>query len=342
MTTIFDKLENVMVAELGKRNANGVQNETKLLGSQNPWVRPALAKIYNKYLAISEGFRREELTKPLCNAQIRQLIAEARNVWVKQRYEEEDAPKESEALPGLYDPRQVENLLQAFEPDRAKLAKAIVSKSMVVTYAPVLPLTKPGLMVDKLKELGIDASNMAGYAVLGKQIIVGVNNEEMDKRIKAYTDLEAAIKAIKAAANVAKRSPDAANQTKNILALVHECEDACKRFRSTKQLSDYLKALKATDDIIEMQKLCGLVYKRLQEAFEQFEAPVTRDSVMEGAVAMAEKALGKKLVVYGSPIGWFNGTWAWLATEKEINMLQRCSFGGHFSMLRWSFAFAGA
>ena len=266
---------------------------------------------------------------------------------------------QAKLAPGVVDPEERNNDLDPevrFEKhalDRFKSTKDSVNSELsthgsVMTYAPILPLCKPYLLVERLTAAGIANSKFEGYTVLDQQLVVGITNEELTKKLAAYTNLQEGFDSItklgqaayKLRANLDKYTDAVQNLRSTTLGVlaqmvkVPELANLDTMLRGAK--INTLKP-KTYDVVISVvHKICTV----LKEMLDYIPERVTADTIYDGMIRTAEKTTGKKLIAVGKPSLALGASWLWLVTAKELNTISKCALGGHCSIAKWGLAFS--
>ena len=66
---------------------------------------------------------------------------------------------------------------------QASILQALNGKDFIIGKAPIIPMSKPILMHDKLKEAGFDVGKIGGYTVLEDQMVLGLNVSYVQKTL---------------------------------------------------------------------------------------------------------------------------------------------------------------
>ena len=358
---ILDQLEANMLADLGRDNANSVMNEFKSLGIKFPKARKNFAISINKYLEVSRQAKSGEIMRPQAIKIIKSVLLPAVSDYIDWAVngDPEETPgyegpskfkSEDDDLNPADDMSRQKSVLDKFEATKAELQKRLAADDKVLTYAPVLPLCKPYLLDDKLAEKGIKSSKLAHYTILERQLVLGVDNALLKARVSAYADVKDALKSLVKLGKMAAKSKEtegvyeaacAALRTEALTIIAH-----MKSNSAVQELGEALKALRptrSTEDADEVYKVSLKLGAILGGILKDHDGPVTEAAVLESLISASAKAVGKKgLKPFGSPIRYLDATWVWLLTDKEINILQSCALGKHFSLVRWGFGFANA
>lgn len=359
---ILDQLESNMLADLGRDNANSVMNEIKSLGIKFPKARKNFALTVNRYLEVSRQAKAGEIMRPEAIKIIKSVILPAASDYIDWAVngDPEEAPgyvgpskfskgSEDDALnPEGEDLSKHKAVLDKFEATKASLQKRLAADGKVLAYAPVLPLCKPYLLDDKLSEHGIKASKLAHYTILERQLVLGIDNDVLKSKVSAYSDVKEALGSLaKLGKLAAKASKSSGAYNAACVALRTEALTVIAHSKSDKALQAIgleLKRLKPARDIEDAHKVYELARKvcaALGEVLKAHDGPVTELSLLASLVRTAAKTLGKKdLKPFGGAIRHLDATWVWLLTDKEVNTLQACALGKHFSLTRWGFGFA--
>lgn len=57
----------------------------------------------------------------------------------------------------------------------SSLIRSLHSKNFILSKAPIVPMSNPPLIYDKLKDVGFEVGKIGGYAVLENQLVLGLN-----------------------------------------------------------------------------------------------------------------------------------------------------------------------
>lgn len=349
---ITEQLSANMKADLSLPIATSTANEIRSLGIKYPKARKAFVKIWNEYLELNRVFREGSKMRPAANKDIEDLctrVAEA--VFVAMALPQSNLPDSADdeyTDNFVFDLEKSKELLRKYNPHKEKMQQEVLKNSHVVTYAPVLPLTKPFLQIDKLKAIGFQATSFEGYAVLEKQLVIGVSNENIKKRISVYTEMrEGLTDMLNAGKKAARSSVQSGSYAVACVEAKSETMRVCLSMKSNEVCSKALDQLrdidptKSTENCNQVLKLMHEVCLELKGLLSGYSGPLTEEALLKSLLQSASALTKQKLVVLGSPVNFMGATWQWVATSKEIAMMQRCAMGGHFAMTRWTFAFGG-
>lgn len=349
---ITEQLSANMKADLSLPIATSTANEIRSLGIKFPKARKAFITIWNQYLELNRVFREGGKMRPAANKEIEDLctrVAEA--IFVAMAIPQTKLPTEADDAYNdnfVFDLEKSKELLRKYNPHKEKMQQEVFKNSHVVTYAPVLPLTKPFLQIDKLKANGFQASSFEGYAVLEKQLVIGVSNANIKKRISVYTEMREGLSDM---VNAGKKASRASVQSGSYAVACVEAKSEtmriCLGMKSNDVCSKALEQLrtidptKSTENCNRVLKLMEQVCLELKGLLSGYDGPLTEEALLKSLLRSASALTKQKLVPLGSPVNFMGATWQWVASSKEIAMMQRCAMGGHFAMTRWTFAFAG-
>ena len=349
---IFDQLEANMLADLGRPTSNSVQNEIKSLGIKFPKARTGLAKVFNQFVEISRQAREGEIMRPQANKQIRELLIPQASDYVHWAVNGDpdetpgyESPKDDALNPDA-DMQEGSELLKKFDPAKADLKSALVSNNHVLSYAPVIPLCKPYLLSEKLSEKGFKFAKLSHYVVLERQLVVGIDNDWMKGKVAKFSQVEGDFKDLVKLGLLTKKATVSSGEfNAAAMALRKAAITVLVQMKSSKaaqELLEKLKPLKPEKSIDDANAVCvnaREVCALLKAQLDTYAGPVDEKMLIASFVKAAAKSLKKNLEVFGSTVNYMGATWVWLMTPKEVNMLQGCALGGHFSLVRWGFAF---
>lgn len=366
---IYEQLEANMVADVGRGNSNSVMNELKTLGIKFPKARPGFAKVFNRFEELSRQLREGEIARPQALKVIRtQLISAIADyvTWAvggepetNPGYEQE-LPENDNLNPGVGTQVTPDNLLLKFESSRASLQAQLVRHHHVVAYAPIIPMTNPSLLKDKLNKFGIKNDSFNYYTILERQLVIGMSNEFMQEKKLEYSEVNDAFQQLKQCGQLVakyrlseKEKNNSSDATRDKYAKYLVACDALKKCAVS--IAAQRKSDKASQEILS--KLRGLrvdrsakdrdtsehlafdLTKLLKQTRDTYDGVVDDESLMATYLKSASAVLKKELTQFGSRVNYLNATWIWALTQKEINVLQSCAFSGHFKLARWGFSF---
>lgn len=347
---LTEQLSANMKADLSLQVATSTANEIRSLGIKYPKARKAITVVWNEYLELNRKFRSGEVLRPEANKEVSYLCTKtAEAIFVAMAVPTADMPAEADdeyTDNFVFDLDKSKELLRKYDPHKEKMQQEVLKNSHVITYAPVLPLTKPFLQIDKLKAIGFQATSFEGYAVLEKQMVIGVSNENIKKRVAVYTEMKESLKdLITAGKNASKASVESGKYAEACIVAKSETMRVCLLMKSNKICNVALEQLrgvdptKSVDNCNRILLLTQEVCKELKGLLSGYDGPLTEKALLESLLKSASALVKQKLVVLGAPVNFMGATWQWVATSKEIAMMQRCAMGGHFAMARWTFAF---
>ena len=341
-----DALESAMIAELSLPNNNSTNNHIRLIQQKEPKLKGVLLRISNRYLELKRSFREGETTRPAANKIIREVY-----MLELLKADPADAPTKLEENDNL-DPfvrlSKDASELNRFTPTQSQFLKDLAEKGNVMAYAPILPLCKPYLLRDKLTAKGIKNSVFEGYTILDRQLVVGISNVELTRKINAYRDLNDGFTELqrlgKAAEKVSKeplRYYEAIKAMKGVaLGLASQLDTVA----SVSKLGADLKGLKFVPQKQEtyepVVKAIWEIAKELKELRDQFDGPVTAESIYDRIIKSASKMVGKQLRAVANPHLALSASWLWLISDKELGMITGAALGGHCSISKWGLAFS--
>lgn len=350
---IFNQLEANMLSDLGRPNSNSVMNELKSLGIKFPKARPGFSKLFNQFSELSRQAREGEIMRPQANKQIRDLLIPAASDfvnWAVNGDPEETPGYESPSNDNLNPDQEMtkgSELLRKFDPEKSDLKSALLLNHHVLSYAPIVPLCKPFLLADKLSEKGFKFSNLNGYIILERQLVVGADNHWMKEKVGEFKEVAKAFDDLRSLGVATKNAPVATGEfAAACVALRAEAINVLSQMKSNDDAQNLLAEIKSQKPARDLEhannvtviahKICTL----LKQQMDSWSGPTDDKSLIESLTKAASKSLKKNYSVFGSPINHLGATWVWLMTQKEINLLQSCALGGHFSLVRWGLAFA--
>ena len=367
---IFEQLEANMMADVGRANANSVMNEIKALGIKFPKARPGLAKVFNQFVEVSRQLRTSEIMRPEALKLIRSALIPAAGDYINWAVN-----GDPEVTPG-YEAPIVENddlnpnegtsvtdgsILTKFEATRNDLHKQLTRHHHVVAYAPVLPLCKPYLLREKLTERGVKYSAFEHYTILERQLVIGISNDFLRKKVLEYSQVNDAYQGLRSLGRGAQKyrvnlsgsasqlSEAAREKWLKYLAactaLRTETITVASQMKSDEAAQAILTAARelrpsrGADECHKIEEQAYMLALTLKTTVDTYDGPVTEKALLNSFVTSTGKALKKNLTAFGPPMVAVDATWMWVLTQKEINMLQSCALGGHFSLAHWGFSF---
>lgn len=353
-------LKDAMVAELNRNNHNSVQNSFKAIGLLYPKLRNHIIPQFNRYEETCRAKAADETTDREAMTSINQIVDTIGRLML----ESADKAADKEAAPAAPGVGQFKGdlvhlnpwmppdltksleLLRSYSKDKAHIERILATDSHVITWAPVLPLTQPSLMKDMLDQRGFPNELFEGYAVLQKQLVVGVTIEEMNARVNAYTTLEKAFADLR---DLGARAQKAGGMKyeEAVLSVYTHVRLEMPKWEADKETYAKMDAvIKARKDKREdafdaiLVKAHALA-KHLKERLDETD-PVSEETVLAQFVSAAKAAVGKQLIQVGPVITHNKTRWVWLMHPKELTLLQQCALGGHFKLSRWTLAFPAA
>lgn len=75
-----------------------------------------------------------------------------------------------------------------FNGNKSQLQKLIVQNSVVLTRAPVVPMTKTPFSVQKLKAFGFKVQDLEGYPILEDQLVLGILHSGINDDVQSIVD----------------------------------------------------------------------------------------------------------------------------------------------------------
>lgn len=75
-----------------------------------------------------------------------------------------------------------------FNGNKSSLQKMIVQNSVVLTRAPVVPMTKTPFSVQKLKAFGFKVQDLEGYPIIEDQLVLGILHSGINDDVQAIVD----------------------------------------------------------------------------------------------------------------------------------------------------------
>ncbi len=146
-------------------------------------VRSHNIRILNTLTSVEEGIASGDLSAVGSRSELKIAFIEY-EAAVESILEALVIPTQEEEMRSLTDVlnRSTETLL-SFESNRSAIRQRIRENGVVVTSAPVLALSTPGLDVEKLKRVGFKSKSLEGYPVLQEQMVVGISVDVVLERI---------------------------------------------------------------------------------------------------------------------------------------------------------------
>lgn len=346
---ILEQLFANMRGELSNPMPTATPNEIRSLGIKHPKARKTLLRVYNEFLELNRQMRAGEAERPELNKKIDGLIdiAAAAIDADLQGLDTAAEPEDDEYTDlVVFDLEKSKELLEKYAPHKEKMQRDVLTQSHVLKYAPVLPLCKPFLEIEKLKAAGFQATRFEGYTVLEKQLVIGISHGSVKKKLATYQEIEESFNTIQSLgkkAHKTKKSSDAYLEL--IVELKSEAMKAALRMKSNAVVQEALAKLRTTNPVkgysaqTEVAEHAFAISRELHAILKGYDGPLTEEALLDTLVKSASNMTKQTLMRLGSPINYLDATWLWVATAKEIGMLQRCALGGHFALQRWSFAF---
>ena len=154
-----------------------------IVGHLRMAVRSTNIRLLNTITSVEEGLATEDLTLTAAKRELKAAYAEY-VVSVEKALEDLVIPTQEEDRRSLDDVlmRSNETLL-SFEKNRSTIRERIKSNGVVITLAPVLVLSTPGLDVVKLKRFGFKSKSLEGYPVIEDQMVVGISVDVVLNRL---------------------------------------------------------------------------------------------------------------------------------------------------------------
>lgn len=146
-------------------------------------VRSYNVEMLNTLTSVEEGIASGDLTLNGAKRELRDAFQKYR-LAVEKVLDALIIPTQEDEARSLEDvlKRSTETLL-SFEKNRTAIKERIKSQGVVVTTAPVLVLSAPGLDVAKLKYNGFKSKSVEGYPVIEEQMVVGISVDVVLNRI---------------------------------------------------------------------------------------------------------------------------------------------------------------
>ena len=356
---ILEQLEANMMADVGRVNSNAVQNELKSLGMKHPKARKGFSVIFNRFVELSRQLRDGEITRPDANKAIRINLIPATIDYINWAVngDPEETPgyvKESDDLNPSADMGLSEgNLLLKYDANKAELQRKLLEHHHVVATAPILPLTKPYLLRDKLSEKGFKNDSFSHYTILERQLVIGIDDNYLKEKVGEYQQVAEAFASLRRSGKLTAKSrprkpdmedPKAAGYMSQCMALRTEAITVASQMKSNETVQEALTGLKATkptrsfEHCQQVEKLSYVIAKVLHTTLSAYDGPVTEEKLLESFVKTTSATLKQPYTVLGGKFNYLNATWLWLMTPKTLGALQSCALGGHFSLTKWGFA----
>lgn len=76
----------------------------------------------------------------------------------------------------------------SYNGSKASLQKLIVQNSVVLTRAPIVPMTKTPLSVQKLKSFGFKVQDLEGYPIMEDQLVLGILHSGINDDVQGIVD----------------------------------------------------------------------------------------------------------------------------------------------------------
>jgi hypothetical protein len=162
-------------------------NARQILGQIATQLRMAIRqhniRILNTITSVEEGMASNEISPTKARRELKAAFDEYK-LEVERALDSLVIPSQEDEARSLTDVlnRSTETLL-SFEKNRSAVRERIKSQGVVVTLAPVLVMSTPGLDVEKLRRVGFKAKSLEGYAVLEEQTVVGLSVDVVLSRI---------------------------------------------------------------------------------------------------------------------------------------------------------------
>lgn len=162
--TIFNSIKK------SKVETQRVKTQVEQLGKLAKELREPLVRFYNAYLSIVDGLAIDDLSPTEAKRSLEKDAHDfmaALSSLTEEKTRADDSYKNRELLSKQF-LRQAAN-------NKNQLQTALIKKGVFVGYAPIIPLTKPNLVVEELVKRGIKARMYEGYPLLEKQLVAGIS-----------------------------------------------------------------------------------------------------------------------------------------------------------------------
>ncbi len=349
---LLENLQDQMIATVSRKEYTSVRNTLVALKLQGSAVKAAQI-IFNKFVNVSNTLRVDEITRPSAIKMIKDLVKELEIALANQQLIEEikepkaDGETSDLSLGFNFDNEKVKELLETYDGSKTKLEADLIKNHKVIGYAPVLPLTKPGLMAENLNRVGIKASRVAGYTVLDKQLVVGISLDFLKSEVENYGLLRDSLDSVISLGKKATKTKVADGAY--FLAVVKASVAAttmAERFPEDEIAQDFLTKFKkvkikdmdtANSLLVAIKDLAHHISSQLSEYGPK---GLTEADLLESLKDATSQAMGKRLVQLGNVTTAIGAKWLWLAPEKHVDMLNKSAMGGHFKLQAWGLAFS--
>ena len=339
----LSQIEASMVAELSKPSQPSTQNQMRLLQQLYPACRDSILRVFNRYKNLCRSFAEGAMLRPAANEIIRTQFM---NELLKEDVKSPDGTS-SDLLNPVVDIN--DSSLLRYEVSRDKLVKAI-DTGTAIAYVPIVPLCRPGLLIDKLRQRGIKSAKFETYVVLESQLVVGISNALLEQKLGAHSLLDSALSTL---ASEGKKCGKLAEKDRSeyivaIKVLRTAAITLTEQLKSSKLISELNAALLSQKVSIKddgsadvVASLVREVCKALSRMLEDTELMTSEDAVFAGLIKSASRTVGKKLIRVSRAISYLNARWFWLTTEKELNSILSSSMGNQCEITKWGLAFNG-
>jgi hypothetical protein len=335
-----------MIAELALPNNNSTNNNIRLIQQKEPKLKSVLLRLSNRYLELKRRFREGEVQRPAANKIIRE-------VYMPEllKADPDEAPvvrEENDNLDPLVRISQDKSELDRFNPTQSALMKELGEKGHAMAYAPIFPLCDPYLIRDKLTARGVKNSVFQSNTILDRQLVVGITNEELMRKINAYKDLSDGCNELKslgkAADKVSKDEFKYYEAIKAMKSFALGIVSQLDKVASVAALGAELRALKFSSQKPEtfdpVIKAIWAIAEELKDMRDSYDGPVTAEKIYENTIKSVSRMMGKKLIPVAKPHLALKASWLWLISEKELNAIIGCGLGGHTAIKKWGLAFS--
>lgn len=146
---------------------------------------------HNSFSSMADGIRDGEVG----TGEFREFLQELTNLQVKAkdlaaaeaRPRKQERGADQDSLQILEQQAQrAAGVIQKYKVYENKVPRTL-AKKFLATQMPVIPLTKPGFMLDKLDRLKLLDDNLMGYPVLKRQVVLGLNSDWVTSDYKRNT-----------------------------------------------------------------------------------------------------------------------------------------------------------
>lgn len=151
-----------------------------------PSVKSKNVALMNAVTSLQEGLASRDITKKEFDRSIREEFA-AYDLFIRDVLKELRIPTQKEEMISLEElVSHQRNVLTGFEETRDSLEKKILASSggVLLTTAPTILVTNPGLDVAKLKANGFKSESFMGYPIVHKMIVLGITTERIVNEVR--------------------------------------------------------------------------------------------------------------------------------------------------------------